>query len=82
MRRGGPHPCLPGVPFVILTLHSGMEGETERQRGRSAEKVGRDRNGRGTVRECVWRLHGYTTHIQREAGRGKKPLDPAILSLR
>lgn len=29
MRRGGPHPCVPGVPFMILTLHSGMKGETE-----------------------------------------------------
>lgn len=40
MRRGGPHPCLPGVSFVILTLHSGMEGETEGDRRRSTAGVG------------------------------------------
>lgn len=32
IRKGGPHPCLPGVPFVLLTLHSGMESETEKTR--------------------------------------------------
>lgn len=88
MRRGGPHPCLPGVPFVILTLHSGMEGKTERKEY-TQRKVERDREGgeeeRERAEECVcaeaWR---YSTHTrrEREAGRGKKPLDPAILSQR
>lgn len=44
MRRGGPHPCVPGVPFMILTLHSGMKGETEE--GTHQQKGGL-REGRG-----------------------------------
>lgn len=44
MRRGGPHPCVPGVPFMILTLHSGMKAETEE--GTHQQKGG-PREGRG-----------------------------------
>lgn len=40
MRRGGPHPCVPGVPFMILTLHSGMKGETEEERWTEGGKGG------------------------------------------
>lgn len=82
MRRRGPHPCLPGVPFVILTFHSSMEGD--RGKRTAGKNVERDRNGRGTERVCVGR-RAYTTHTHTtltETGRGKKPLDPAILSQR
>ena len=70
MRRGGPHPCLPGVPFVILTLHSGMEGETERQRGRKVERdrEGAGEGGGGGKRVCAGR-HGDTTHTHVEKER-------------
>lgn len=68
MRRGGPHPCLPGVPFVILTLHSGMEGETERQGGRNIprerwKEIGKGEKERASVCGGAWR-HSTHTHIQ------------------
>lgn len=75
MRRGGPHPCLPGVPFVILTLHSGMEGETARkkyrEKGRESACADATHTRRGKQKErsrqkkcCTRRL---CTHVRLRA---------------
>lgn len=36
----GADPCLPGVPFVLHTLHSGIERETDTEEGPRWEQIG------------------------------------------